>query len=61
MAGKSDAVKGRAKEALGDVTGDDKLKRSGKADQATGKVKAKIDQPATSVSKKAADVKAKIK
>ena len=61
MAGIGDELKGRAKEALGDLTGDKKLKRAGKADQATGKVKGKIDQAATAVKKKADDVKAKMK
>jgi uncharacterized protein YjbJ (UPF0337 family) len=37
--GKSDEVKGRLKEAAGALTGDKKLKREGKADQAAGKVK----------------------
>ncbi len=37
--GKSDEVKGRAKEALGVLTGDKKLQREGKADQTAGKVK----------------------
>ncbi len=37
--GKSDEMKGRVKEAAGALTGDDKLKREGKVDQAVGKVK----------------------
>jgi len=37
--GKSDEVKGRVKEAAGALTGDEKLKRQGKADQAAGKLK----------------------
>lgn len=37
--GKSDEVKGRVEEAAGVLTGDEKLKRKGKADQAGGKVK----------------------
>jgi len=40
--GKSDEVKGRMKEAAGALTGDKKLKREGKADQATGKIKRKL-------------------
>ena len=46
--GKSDEVKGRLKEAAGVLTGDDKMKRSGQADQAGGKVK----QAAEEVQKK---------
>lgn len=39
MAGKSEEIKGRVKEAAGALTDDDKLRREGKLDQATGKVK----------------------
>lgn len=37
--GKSDEMKGRVEEATGVLTGDEKMKRKGKADQAGGKVK----------------------
>ncbi|MGI8684192.1 MAG: CsbD family protein [Acidimicrobiales bacterium] len=37
-----DDIKGRAKEAAGDLTDDDDLKREGKVDQATGTVKDKV-------------------
>jgi uncharacterized protein YjbJ (UPF0337 family) len=36
-------MKGRAKEAAGDLTDDDGLKREGKVDQAGAKVKDKVD------------------
>ncbi|MCB1014050.1 MAG: CsbD family protein [Acidimicrobiales bacterium] len=39
----ADDMKGRAKEAAGDLTDDDDLKREGKADQVTGKVKDAVD------------------
>lgn len=39
MAGEMDQAKGRVKEAAGALTGDEKLKREGKVDQAAGKVK----------------------
>ncbi len=39
MAGKSEEIKGRIKEAAGAVTDDDRLRREGKIDQASGKVK----------------------
>ena len=42
--GKSDEVKGRVKEAAGVLTGDKKLKREGKADQAAGKIKQKVEK-----------------
>jgi uncharacterized protein YjbJ (UPF0337 family) len=43
MSGETDKVKGRVKEAVGDLTDDDELKREGKIDQASGKVKEKVD------------------
>lgn len=39
---KGEDLKGRAKEAGGDLTGDDDLKREGKADQASAKVKGTV-------------------
>jgi uncharacterized protein YjbJ (UPF0337 family) len=42
--GKSDELKGRVKEAAGALTGDRKLKREGKADQAVGKIKQKVEK-----------------
>ena len=42
--GKSDEVKGRVKEAAGALTGDKKLKREGKADQAVGKIKQQVEK-----------------
>lgn len=41
--GKFEEGKGRAKEAMGDLTGDDELKREGKADRASGTAKSKFD------------------
>ncbi|MFZ1276862.1 MAG: CsbD family protein, partial [Candidatus Microthrix parvicella] len=38
-----DNVKGKIKEAAGDLTGDDDLKHEGQADKATGKIKNAID------------------
>ncbi len=43
MEGKMDDMKGRAKEAAGDLTNDEQLKREGKADKMSGKVKEKIE------------------
>jgi uncharacterized protein YjbJ (UPF0337 family) len=37
--GTTDKAKGRVKEAVGALTGDDRLRRKGKTDQAVGKVK----------------------
>lgn len=40
---KADELKGRVKEAAGDLTDNDDLEREGKADRAAGKVKDFID------------------
>jgi uncharacterized protein YjbJ (UPF0337 family) len=39
MSGKSDEMKGRAKEAAGALTDNERMKREGKIDQAAGKTK----------------------
>ncbi|MDP8992083.1 MAG: CsbD family protein [Actinomycetota bacterium] len=44
-----DEMKGRAKEAAGDLTDDPDLKREGEVDQAKGKTKAKVDEAADKV------------
>lgn len=43
MAGFADEAKGRMKEAVGDLTDDDDLKREGKVDKFAGKAKDKIE------------------
>ena len=42
MAGKSDQIKGKAKEAVGDLTGNKDLKSEGKADRQAGEAKEKV-------------------
>ena len=42
--GTSDEVKGRVKEAAGVLTGDKKLERQGKTDQAVGKLKQTVEK-----------------
>jgi uncharacterized protein YjbJ (UPF0337 family) len=42
--GKSDELKGRVKEAAGALTGDKKLKKEGKVDQAVGKLKQQVEK-----------------
>ena len=44
-----DEAKGRAKEAAGDLTDDDSLKREGKVDKAVSDVKEKVDDVADKV------------
>jgi uncharacterized protein YjbJ (UPF0337 family) len=39
----TDDLKGRAKEAVGDLTDNDRLKREGKADRMSGKAKDFVD------------------
>lgn len=39
MSGTTDEIKGRIKEAVGAITDDDAMRREGKIDQATGKIK----------------------
>jgi uncharacterized protein YjbJ (UPF0337 family) len=47
--GTSDDLKGRVKEAGGDLTGDKDLKNEGKVDRASGTVKDKVGDAADSV------------
>lgn len=44
MAGKGEEIKGHVKEAAGAVTGNEKLRREGQVEQATGKVKQAVDK-----------------
>ena len=43
MSGTTDQVKGRVKEAAGDLTGDKSLQHEGKADRVGGEVKEKAE------------------
>jgi len=52
MGSKSDDLKGRAKEAVGDLTDNEDLKAEGQADRAGGKVKEVIED----VGDKAAEI-----
>lgn len=49
MANNMDDLKGRVKEAAGDLTGDKDLKNEGKVDKATGAVKDKVGDVADKV------------
>ena len=42
MTGKTDQMKGKAKEAVGDLTGNKDLKSEGKADRQAGEVKENV-------------------
>ena len=50
MSGKTDQVKGHAKEAAGEATDDERLQREGKMDRASGSAKEKVDQARDKVS-----------
>jgi uncharacterized protein YjbJ (UPF0337 family) len=60
MSEKIDEAKGRAKEAVGDLTDDEELQREGQRDQAAGNVKEKIGDAADWAEKKVDDVKEKV-
>ena len=49
MSGRSDIVKGRIKEAVGALTGNDALRDEGKADQAVGNVKRVVEKVAENI------------
>ncbi len=57
MEGKKDELKGRAKEAAGDLTGNKDLKREGQSDKAAGKVKQKVEGAKDWVEDKIDDLK----
>lgn len=50
MAGKRDKAKGRVRQAAGDLTGDDEMRREGQADEASGDLKDLIDKAADKLS-----------
>ena len=56
MGERTDDLKGRAKEALGDLTENDDLKREGKIDQAKGEVKEKAKNITDKVGDKVKDL-----
>jgi uncharacterized protein YjbJ (UPF0337 family) len=55
--GKIDELKGRAKEAAGDITDDRDLKHEGKQDKTAGKVKQKVEDAKDWVEDKIDDVR----
>jgi uncharacterized protein YjbJ (UPF0337 family) len=57
MDGNIDEAKGRIKQSAGDLTGDDDLRREGKADEAAGKVKQKVEDAKDWVEDKIDDVR----
>jgi uncharacterized protein YjbJ (UPF0337 family) len=53
---KTDDIKGRAKEAVGDLTDNKDLKRDGKVDRASGSAKDKVEDAVDKVRDKVKDV-----
>jgi uncharacterized protein YjbJ (UPF0337 family) len=56
MGEKFDDAKGKAKEAAGDLTGDEDLKRTGKLDQAGASAKQKVGDAVDRVKEKVDDL-----
>ena len=56
MGDKLDEAKGRAKEAAGDLTDDDRLKREGKMDRAGASVKERTNDTVDAVKEKTNDL-----
>lgn len=57
MDGTTDDMKGRAKEAIGDLTDDDEMKRAGERDRAAGTVKNKLEDAKDWAEEKVDDVR----
>ncbi len=55
-----DQAKGRIKQAAGDLTGDDELRREGKVDEKAGKVKEGVDTAAAKLRDAVDTVKDKV-
>lgn len=51
MSGEADEAKGRLKQAAGELTDDDDMKRDGKLDELSGKAKESIDKVKDKLSK----------
>lgn len=56
MSAKTDQVKGRIKQAIGALAGDEKLKRDGRRDERAGRTKQKADEVIDVVRDKIEDV-----
>lgn len=56
-----DEAKGRAKQAAGDLTDDEKLRREGNVDRKSSSVKEKIDDAADKISETVDNVAEKVK
>lgn len=52
MSGRSDIAKGRVKEATGVLTGNEKLQKKGRTDQAVGRVRKVAEKTSDRIAKK---------
>lgn len=57
MSGLTDKISGKAKQAAGDATGDDKLKSEGKLEEVKGTLKDKFNEAVDTVSDKIDEAK----
>jgi uncharacterized protein YjbJ (UPF0337 family) len=57
VTGTADEMKGKAKEAVADLTDDDELEREGKADEAAGRIKEKLSHAKDWVENRVDDAK----
>ena len=60
MSGESDKIIGKAKQAAGDVTGNDDLEREGERDEAAGKIKDGVDDAKDKVNDAVDSIKDKL-
>jgi uncharacterized protein YjbJ (UPF0337 family) len=60
MGAESDQVKGKAKQAAGIITGNEKLESEGKSDRRTGEAKEKVEQAKDKIEEKLELTKDKI-
>jgi uncharacterized protein YjbJ (UPF0337 family) len=61
MSGETDQAKGRIKQAAGDLTDDEDMKREGRMDEAAGKAKDKIGEAKEQLDDTVDSVKDKLK
>lgn len=61
MGGTTDEAKGRVKQAIGAITGDEDLKKDGRRDERVGQIKEKADEAIDAVRDKVDDIRDKVR
>lgn len=61
MGGNTDEAKGRVKQAVGALTGDEKLQRDGRRDERVGEIKKKADEVIDTARDKVEDLVDKVR